>query len=120
GAGIHQHPHCKWALAFGIAHEQAVTASIQFPVDPARLVAGLVVPVLRELQPGTALTAAMQAETTPAGGTARTDPEPAQLAAHLRRDRIPGHRRRPRLSRPRCPAATPRAAALQPRRRRAR
>ena len=50
------------AVALGFAHEEAVRARVELPVDLAQFVAGFVGAVLRELQPGAAAAAAMQAE----------------------------------------------------------
>ena len=61
-AGIDQQPHRQRAFALGLAHEEAVRARVELPVDLAQLVAGLVGAVLRELQPGAAAAAVVQAD----------------------------------------------------------
>ena len=72
-------------FALGFAHEEAVRARVQFPVDLAQLVAGLVGAVLRELQAGAALRFAVTCPATRASCSAMPA-SPARHASAARRD----------------------------------
>src|SRR5262249_15364095 len=89
-ARVDDEPDRERALALGFAHEIAVGARIEFPVDAARLVAGLVRAVLRELEAGAAAPARVLAESVAAGAVARAKAKVFQSRADISRDQCDG------------------------------
>src|SRR5690606_20395368 len=77
-------PQRQRAFALGFAHEVAVGAGEQFPVDLAQVVAGFVAAVLRKLQATAALLAGMLAVAMACGTQPHLQPQWPQACQHLR------------------------------------
>ncbi len=82
--GVQQQPDRDRAFAFGLAHEEAIRAGVQLPVDLAQFVPGLVGTVLGEFEAGTAAAAGVLADATGAAGQARPQPQQAQARTQFR------------------------------------
>ena len=85
-ARVDHEPDRQRTVAFGFAHEVAIRARIEFPVDAARFVAGLVRAVLREFESGAAAAADVLAETVAAGSGAREKTQILEPRADVRRN----------------------------------
>src|SRR4029077_17030310 len=97
-AGVDDDPYRQRAVAFGLAHEIAIGARIEFPVDAAWFVTGLVRAVLREFQTGAATATRVLAETIPAGAMARAKTQILQPRADIGGNQCDGgHRRSARI-----------------------
>jgi hypothetical protein len=83
GSGVQHDPQCQRTLSFGLAHEVPVGTREQFPVDLAQVIAGLIAPVLRELQAAAALLAGVQAMAVRGRAEACLQPQWPQAREHL-------------------------------------